>query len=57
MKKILIMAVAALMLFSLSGCSKKAGDAGNKLLVWSFTDELDQMLGYYKKDHPDVSIS
>lgn len=27
-----------------------------KLVVWSFTDELQKMLGYYQKANPDVQI-
>jgi ABC-type glycerol-3-phosphate transport system substrate-binding protein len=27
-----------------------------KLVVWSFTDELQKMLAYYQKDNPDVKI-
>jgi len=28
----------------------------HKLVVWSFTDELQKMLAYYQKDNPDVKI-
>jgi len=27
-----------------------------KLVVWSFTDEIQKMLAYYQKDNPDVKI-
>jgi ABC-type glycerol-3-phosphate transport system substrate-binding protein len=62
MKKFLAVFVTALVLFS--GCSKK--DAANgasqasgpsKLVVWSFTDELGNMVDkYYKASHPDVTV-
>jgi ABC-type glycerol-3-phosphate transport system substrate-binding protein len=44
---------------NVSGCSKKEGTGGgNKLVVWSFTDELEGMINnYYKKDHPEVSFT
>jgi multiple sugar transport system substrate-binding protein len=29
---------------------------GSKLVVWSFTDELQKMIGYYQKDNPGVQI-
>jgi len=29
---------------------------GKKLVVWSFTDELQKMMAYYQKDNPDVKI-
>jgi ABC-type glycerol-3-phosphate transport system substrate-binding protein len=50
---------AAVILFS--GCSKKSAPAdtstGNNLVVWSFTDEIDDMVNnYYKRTHPDVTI-
>jgi ABC-type glycerol-3-phosphate transport system substrate-binding protein len=60
MKKILLIAFAALILFS--GCSKKEGAkgkqaAGNKLVVWSFTDEIGNMVNnYYKGDHPGMEV-
>lgn len=46
---------AAAMLLSVTSCGSKK--AANKLVVWSFTDELQQMIdGYYKADHPDVEV-
>ena len=51
-------AVAA-MLFSVTGCGKKAssGKNANKLVVWSFTDELQTMIDkYYKPAHPGVEV-
>jgi ABC-type glycerol-3-phosphate transport system substrate-binding protein len=29
---------------------------GKKLVVWSFTDELQKMVGYYQKDNPGANI-
>ena len=69
MKRILLIVGVALVL--LSGCSKKDGgqaagkDAGGPLVVWSFTDELGEMINgtgnnpvslYYTKAFPDVKI-
>lgn len=59
MKKVLVIVCAALLLFSI-GCAKKDG-----LVVWSFTDELSEMIygksdgslaTYYSKAFPDVKI-
>ena len=57
MKKILMIAGIAFML--LNGCSKKDDPhGGNRLSVWSFTDELDRMINnYYKPVHPEVTIN
>lgn len=57
MKKILIALVAVAVLFS--GCAKKdeAKAASGKLVVWSFTDELKNMVdNYYGPAHPAVQI-
>jgi len=52
MKKALIILGVVLMLFSISGCKKD-----DAVVVWSFTDELDQMINdYYSKAFPDVKI-
>ena len=60
MKKVLIIMGIVLILFSM-GCSKKQ----DALVVWSFTDELDEMINgaganpvslYYTKAFPDVKI-
>lgn len=51
-------AVAA-MLFSVTSCGKKeaSGKKANKLVVWSFTDELQTMIDkYYKPSHPGVEV-
>lgn len=51
-------AVAA-MLFSVTSCGKKeaSGKKANKLVVWSFTDELQTMVDkYYKPSHPGVEV-
>ncbi|MDR0878288.1 MAG: ABC transporter substrate-binding protein [Treponema sp.] len=56
MKKTMILAAAVVMLFGLGACQKQG--SSNKLVVWSFTDELDGMINnYFKKGHPDVSVS
>ena len=62
MKRILLIAGVALLL--LSGCSKKdaaqtAGKAadGGTLTIWSFTDELGEMVEkYYGPSHPQVKV-
>ncbi|MDR0785996.1 MAG: ABC transporter substrate-binding protein [Treponema sp.] len=65
MKKLLVVFTIAMIAFS--GCQKKeaAGSpppraAENKLIVWSFTDELGGMIdkaGYgFKATHPDITI-
>ncbi|MCL2181524.1 MAG: ABC transporter substrate-binding protein [Treponema sp.] len=52
MKRALVILCAVLMLFSLSGCGKKSA-----LVVWSFTDELEDMINnYYAKAFPNVEI-
>jgi ABC-type glycerol-3-phosphate transport system substrate-binding protein len=52
MKKALIILVAVFMLFSIVGCKKE-----QPLVVWSFTDELENMIfNYYLKAYPDVKI-
>jgi ABC-type glycerol-3-phosphate transport system substrate-binding protein len=65
MKKALIILGVVLMLFSISGCKKETGttteSAGavlsNKLVVWSFTDELANMVNnYYKGTHSWMDV-
>ncbi|MCL2243701.1 MAG: ABC transporter substrate-binding protein [Treponema sp.] len=52
MKKALVILGVVLMLFSIIGCKKDQG-----LVVWSFTDELEDMIkNYYIPAHPDVKI-
>ncbi len=54
--RIILSAIAAVaMLASVTSCGKK--EEAKKLVVWSFTDELQTMIdNYYKPDHPDVEI-
>lgn len=53
MKRIItVIAVLSCVLLALTSCQKKAGgaageDANKKLVVWSFTDELDGMIKNY----------
>jgi ABC-type glycerol-3-phosphate transport system substrate-binding protein len=70
MKKALIILGVILMLFSISGCKKDADkdtasftgtwaftDQSDKLVIWSFTDELANMTNnYYKLSHPWVDV-
>jgi ABC-type glycerol-3-phosphate transport system substrate-binding protein len=55
-------AVLAVALVAVAGCSKKDGAgsasaASNKLVVWSFTDEIGGLVNdYYKPAHPEVTI-
>ncbi|MHB9292767.1 ABC transporter substrate-binding protein [Hollandina sp. SP2] len=58
----LYLCIAALVL-ALGGCSKSnspgasSGTASNKLVVWSFTDEIGGLVdNYYKPAHPDMTI-
>ena len=60
MKKAFVILTALVILLSVSGCKKK-----DVLTVWSFTDELDEMINgaganpvslYYTKAFPDVKI-
>jgi ABC-type glycerol-3-phosphate transport system substrate-binding protein len=62
MKRILLIAGVALLLFSVNGC-KKGGDGGARggdsgtLVVWSFTDELGGIVeNYYKPSHTGVTV-
>jgi ABC-type glycerol-3-phosphate transport system substrate-binding protein len=64
MKRVLVVLAAVLVL--LSACQKKEGAASasgsapageTKLVVWSFTDELEGMINnYYKAAHPEVTV-
>ncbi len=49
MKRFLVIAMALLVATGAMAQDKK-------LVVWSFTDELQKMLAYYQKDNPDVKI-
>jgi ABC-type glycerol-3-phosphate transport system substrate-binding protein len=50
--------IFAVLTILLSSCQKKIVTAGeSKLIVWSFSDELGDMIDtYYRKSHPDVKI-
>ena len=52
--RIILSAIAAAaMIASVSSCGSK----GKKLVIWSFTDELQTMVEkYYKPDHPGVEV-
>lgn len=54
--RIILSAIAAAaMIASVSSCGAKEEE--KKLVIWSFTDELQSMVdNYYKKDHPDIEI-
>lgn len=60
MKKFLVVCAAAAVL--LSGCAKKAetakqAESAGPLVVWSFTDEIKNMIDkYYLVDYPDKKI-
>lgn len=64
MKKILLtLSAAALCAAVFTGCGKKESgasgkaDSSNKLVVWSFTDEIEGLVNdYYKPAHPDVQV-
>jgi ABC-type glycerol-3-phosphate transport system substrate-binding protein len=63
MKKFLIVVAIAGVLLSISGCTKREAStsgssaANNKLVVWSFTDEVGGMIDkYYKPAHPDMVV-
>ncbi|MDR2601191.1 MAG: ABC transporter substrate-binding protein [Spirochaetaceae bacterium] len=56
MKKIVLLFAAACVLLS-AGCTKKNEEAGNKLVVWSFTDEVGKMNEkYYQPRHPEITV-
>lgn len=54
--RIILSAIAAAaMIASVSSCGAKEEE--KKLVIWSFTDELQSMVdNYYKKDHPEIEI-
>ena len=54
--RIILSAIAAAaMIASVSSCGAKEEE--KKLVIWSFTDELQSMVdNYYKKDRPDIEI-
>ncbi|MCL2764813.1 MAG: ABC transporter substrate-binding protein [Treponema sp.] len=53
MKKALVIIGAIFILFSVAGCARQDG-----LVVWSFTDELENMINnYYRIAFPDVKIN
>lgn len=54
--RIILSAIAAAaMIASVSSCGAK--EEAKKLVIWSFTDELQTMVdNYYKPDHPDVEV-
>ena len=57
MKKsnVILSVVAAVAMIMAVSCSKKSSE--KKLVVWSFTDELQTMVEkYYQVDHPDVKV-
>jgi ABC-type glycerol-3-phosphate transport system substrate-binding protein len=67
MKKLKWYCTFAIFLVVLGSCSKESGSASgsgakasgnqNKLVVWSFTDEIGNLLDeYYKPAHPDMVI-
>lgn len=59
MKKILCLLVIIGSLVGATGCSKgnTSSEATNKLVVWSFTDELEKNINnYYKPTHPEMII-
>jgi ABC-type glycerol-3-phosphate transport system substrate-binding protein len=55
--RIILSAIAAVaMIASVTSCGGKKEEA-KKLVIWSFTDELQTMVDkYYKVDHPDVEV-
>lgn len=55
---ILASVAAAAMLLSVTSCGNAGGkEEAKKLVVWSFTDELQTMIDkYYKVDRPDVEV-
>ena len=56
-KKWIALLLAAVMgTLSLSGCAGQGKEEGDVIEVWSFTNELEQMLDLYKATHPDVKV-
>ena len=56
--KVIVGAALCTLMAGLMGCSKNSkASNSNKLLVWSFTDELEGMVNeYYKPSHPEVEV-
>ncbi|MDR0319953.1 MAG: ABC transporter substrate-binding protein [Treponema sp.] len=61
MKKVLTLAILGtfLLLISVVGCTINTNSRGmnGELTVWSFTDEVEGLLNYYKKAFPEVKIN
>lgn len=56
-KKWIALFLAAVMgTISLPGCAGQGKEEGDVIEVWSFTNELEQMLDLYKTTHPDVKV-
>ena len=56
-KKWIALLLAAVMgTLSLPGCAGQGKEEGDVIEVWSFTNELEQMLDLYKATHPDVKV-
>jgi len=57
MKKALVIVCMIAVMFSFGGCAKKDAGGSGKLVIWSFTDELGNMVeNYYKPAHPGVEV-
>lgn len=58
MKKrwIALLLAAVMGTLSLPGCAGQGKEEGDVIEVWSFTNELEQMLDLYKATHPDVKV-
>jgi ABC-type glycerol-3-phosphate transport system substrate-binding protein len=56
-RKVLLLCVAAAVAIGFVGCQGKTAADPNKLVVWSFTDEIGGLVdNYYKPAHPDMVI-
>jgi ABC-type glycerol-3-phosphate transport system substrate-binding protein len=56
-RKALLLGIAAVVAIGFTGCQGKTAADPNKLVVWSFTDEIGGLVdNYYKPAHPDMVI-
>ena len=57
MKKLVGIVLGCVMSLMLVSSMAACGQKGDKLVIWTFTDELQTMVNdYYSKDNPDVAV-
>jgi ABC-type glycerol-3-phosphate transport system substrate-binding protein len=56
-RKVLLLCAATVAAIGLMGCQGKSAADPNKLVVWSFTDEIGGLVdNYYKPAHPEMVV-